>query len=97
MVNYGRNADKRKELKKQIEENLSIKINDFVRRTQEEFKGEPFGWSLLARRKFQTLPEYENFDWMKSYPSMEVDVKVDVRFGEFGKQGEVPHLEGVRD
>jgi spore germination protein KC len=97
MVNYGKNADKRMELKKHIEENLSAKLNGLVKRTQEEFKGEPFAWSLLARRKFQTLPEYEHFDWMKSYPSMEVDVKVDVRFGEFGKQGEVPDLEGVRD
>lgn len=97
MVNYGRNADKRQELKKQIEDNLSAKIDDFVKKTQEEFKGEPFGWSLLARRKFHSLPEYEKFDWMKSYPTMKVDVKVDVRFGEFGKQGEVPNLEGVRD
>jgi Ger(x)C family germination protein len=97
MVNYGRNADKRSALKKQIEENLSGKLAEFVKRTQEEFKGEPFGWSLLARRKFQTIPEYEKFDWMKSYPSMKVSVKVDVRFGEFGKQGEVPNLEGVQD
>jgi spore germination protein KC len=97
MVNYGRNTEKRKELKKKIEDNLSAKIDDFIKKTQEEFKGEPFGWSLLARRKFQTIPEYEKFDWMKTYPTMKVDVKVDVRFGEFGKQGEVPNLKKVRD
>jgi spore germination protein KC len=97
MVNYGRNPAKRKQLKKHIEEILVAKSEEFVKKTQEEFKGEPFGWSLIARKEFLTLPEYEKFNWMKSYPNMKVNIKVNIRFGEFGRQGEVPSIEKVRD
>lgn len=97
MVNYGRNPEKRKQLKKHIEESLAAEMDKFVKRSQEEFKGDPFGWSLIARKKFLTIPEYENFDWMKTYPNMKVNIKVNIRFGEFGRQGELPDIEKVRD
>ncbi|MFD2445366.1 Ger(x)C family spore germination protein [Bacillus sp. CGMCC 1.16607] len=97
MVNYAKDAKKRAKLKKSIEERLSKKLENFVKKTQEEFKGEPFGWSLIARNKFQTIPEYEKFDWMKSYPNMKVNIHLDVKYGEFGRQTELPNLKKVRD
>lgn len=97
MTNIGKSTQKREKLKRFLEEKLSKKIAVFIKKTQEEFKGEPFGWSLIARKQFLTIPEYEQFDWMKSYPNMKVNVKVDIHFGKFGKQGEVPKLEKVRD
>jgi spore germination protein KC len=97
MVNYGDSVEKRKQLKQSIERKLSSKIEDFVKKTQEEFKGDPFGWSLIARKQFQTIPEYEEFDWMKSYPNLKVNIKVEIKFGEFGRQSELPKLEQMRD
>ncbi|KGR85296.1 hypothetical protein CD30_19180 [Ureibacillus massiliensis 4400831 = CIP 108448 = CCUG 49529] len=97
MVDYVNDSEKRGILKKSIEKEITDKITALVKRTQEEFKGEPFGWSIIARKQFATLPEYREFDWMNTYPSMEVNIKVEVNFGNFGQQSEIPNFEEVRD
>ena len=97
MVDYSKSKAKRYKLKETIESSIESKLEALVKKTQEEFKGEPFGWSLLARKKFLTTSEYEKFDWMKSYPNIKVNVKVSIVFGEFGRQTELPKYERVRD
>lgn len=97
MVNYAKQKDKREELKRQIEERLENRLNDFVKRTQEEFRGEPFGWSLTARKQFSTLPEYQKFDWMKSYPNMDAKVTVKIKINDYGRQSKLPNINKVRD
>ncbi|MHC0036247.1 Ger(x)C family spore germination protein [Pseudoneobacillus sp. C159] len=97
MVNYGENPAKRKQLKRFLEKRLTQKLEDLIKKTQEEYRADPFAWSLLARKQFQTIPEFENFNWMKSYPNLQANVKVKIRFGEFGRQGELPKLKEVRD
>lgn len=97
MVNYAFHKDKREELKKHIEERFEKKLNDFIKKTQEEFRGEPFGWSLYARKHFSTLPEYHKFNWMEKYPSMVVNVNVEVKINEYGRQVKLPSLKKVRD
>lgn len=97
MVSYGEDEKKRAYLKHYIEKKLEAKMEEFVDKTQKKLKGEPFGWSLIARKKFQTLPEYKKFDWMNTYPNMKVNIKVKIRFGEFGRQGKLPKISEVRD
>ncbi|SOC45023.1 spore germination B3/GerAC like protein [Ureibacillus acetophenoni] len=91
------NNGKIEQLKIHIEEELQKKMSKLIKRTQEEFKGEAFGWSLIARKKFLSRPDYEKFDWMKSYPDMKVNVKVNVFIGTFGEQSKLPDLNEVRD
>lgn len=97
MVNYEKDISKRNKLKKSIEKELTKEIEKLVKKTQKEFKGEPFSWSLIARKKFLTIPAYEEFDWMKSYPKMKVNVNVIVTFGDFGRQSELPNMKEIRD
>ena len=97
MINYAKNKDKVKELKQSITGKIEEKMKQYIRRSQEEFKGETFHLSVPIRREFSTLPEFREFDWMKSYPEAEVSVKVDIQFGEFGRQTKLPKLEEVRD
>ncbi|MFC7686116.1 Ger(x)C family spore germination protein [Ureibacillus sp. GCM10028918] len=97
MKNYSKDNQERKELKKYLEEQMTKEINNLVKKTQEEYKGEPFGWSLSARKKFKSIPEYEAFDFMKTYPHMIVKVKVSIEFGNFGRQSEMPNLDEMRD
>lgn len=97
MVNYATSKEKRDVLKKYLEERLTEKFEELVKKTQEEYKAEPFAWSLYVRKQFLTIPEYKDFDWMKSYPDMKVSIKVNIQFGEFGRQGELPNLEKMRD
>lgn len=97
MTNYASHKDKREKLKRHIEERLEKKMNDFVKKTQEDFKAEPFGWSLYARRQFSTLPEYHKYNWMERYPNMDVKVSVKVKINEYGRQSKIPSLRRVRD
>ncbi|WP_083652494.1 Ger(x)C family spore germination protein [Bacillus sp. MRMR6] len=97
MTSYGDDEEKKKILKKHLEEHLTDTIQTFVEKMKEEFKGEAFMWSIYARKKFKTVQEYTEYDWMKTYPEAEVKVAVEVTFGEFGKQSKVPSLEILRD
>lgn len=97
MVDYYHDEKKRQELKKHIEDSLQKEFTQFIKRTQEEFKGEPFGWSLDARRHFRTNQQFEKFNWMESYPKMDVRVKVKVKFGSFGRQADVLDIRKVRE
>jgi len=97
MINYAKNKGKVLELKRFIKKRIENKMSDYITRTQEEFKGETFHLSVPIRRQFKTLPEFRDFDWMKSYPDADIKVKVDIRFGEFGRQTKLPKLKEVRD
>jgi spore germination protein KC len=97
MINYARNPGKQKVLKEHIEKSIKTNIEDFIEKTQEDFGASPFSLSLHARKNFLTIPEFQQYDWMKSYPSMDISVSVLVEFGEFGKQAKVPYLEETRD
>lgn len=97
MINYAKNKGKVMELQRFITKRIENKMSDYITRTQEEFKGDTFHLSVPIRRRFKTLPEFRDFDWMKSYPETVVKVKVDIRFGEFGRQTKLPKLKEVRD
>ncbi|SOC10644.1 Ger(x)C family germination protein [Ureibacillus xyleni] len=96
MTDYS-NSNNRETLKNHIKNEATRKIEKVVKKSQEEFKGDPFGWSLIARKQFMTIPEYEAFNWMESYPKMRVKINVEIVLGKFGRQDELPHLEEMRD
>jgi spore germination protein KC len=97
MVEYAKSHHKREILSKSIKETIENRLNEFIKMTQEEYKAEPFGWSLIARKKFLTIPEWQAFDWMKTYPGMDIHVSVDIELGKFGRQGDIPKLKEIRD
>lgn len=97
MVNYADHKKKREQLRKHIENRFERRLNDFVKKTQEEFKGEPFGWSLYARRKFTNVHDYHKYNWMEKYPNMDVRINVEVKISEYGRQTKLPNLQKVRD
>ncbi|RFB17600.1 Ger(x)C family spore germination protein [Bacillus sp. HNG] len=97
MVNYADEEEKREELKKHISNGFERRINDLIKRTQEEFEADLFGFSLFARKHFLTIPQWESYDWMKAYPTADISVIVDIRFDEFGRQSKLPSYERIRD
>ncbi|MFD2043910.1 Ger(x)C family spore germination protein [Ornithinibacillus salinisoli] len=96
-TNVAKDDEKRETLKKSFQEAITKEFEDLIKKTQDEFKTEPFGWSLIARKEFSTIPEWTSFDWMKSYPDIEIKVTTDVRLGKFGRQGEMLNVEDVKD
>lgn len=97
MVDYYRNKNNREKLKRHLEDSLQQEFAQFIKKTQEEFKGEPFGWSLKARRHFKTIKQFEKFNWMESYPNMNVSIKVNIKFEIFGRQSETIDIRKVRE
>ncbi|MFS0777918.1 Ger(x)C family spore germination protein [Neobacillus sp. 3P2-tot-E-2] len=98
MENYAENLEKQLILKKKIESELKENLSALVKRTQDEFKSEPFYWSLYARPLFSSVKEYEKWDWTnKNYPFANVNIKVDVEIVGFGKQMKESEMEKVRD
>ncbi len=97
MTNYARDREKQEILRNHIEKTIAFNIEKFIKKTQDEYGGSPFSISLHGRKHFLTIPEFNQFDWMKSYPDMDIEVSVDIEFGEFGKQAKVPYLEELRD
>lgn len=84
-VNYTDNEDNRDKLKEHFAKYMEEKSMLLVKRTKEEFEGEPFQWSLAVRRKFWTLEEFLKYDWMKKYPKAKVSIKYDVKIIGTGK------------
>ncbi|MBT2638156.1 Ger(x)C family spore germination protein [Bacillus sp. ISL-39] len=97
MINYAKNREKVKILKKSLTAAIEKNFTDFISYGQEEFKGNTFDLSIPMRKEFATLREFREFDWMHTYPDAEVKVNVSIRFGEFGRQSKLPKLEEVRD
>lgn len=84
--NYVTNFKNQEKLRNQIEESLEKKFNELVKKTQEEYKVNPFNWSHVARRNFLTMQDYEAYNWNEKYLNADVDIKVEVKFTGFGKQ-----------
>lgn len=97
MVNYAENKQKVVKLKQYLTDHIEKKMAQFIEKTQKEFKGDTFHLSVPFRKHFATLGEFRDFDWMKTYPDAEVNVKVEIHFGEFGRQTKLPKLKEVRD
>ncbi|RSD20517.1 Ger(x)C family spore germination protein [Mesobacillus subterraneus] len=97
MINYAKNKKKVDELKESMTVKIEENLNKFIKKTQEELKGDTFHLSIPVRREFGTLKEFRDYDWMKSYPDAEINVSVDIRFGEFGRQTKLPEMREVRD
>ncbi|WP_281890242.1 Ger(x)C family spore germination C-terminal domain-containing protein [Paenibacillus sp. YYML68] len=86
LIDYIANVSNQELLKQSIEEQLSSKAKALIKRTQTEFKGEPFTWYLSARQKFATYQQYQAYDWIEQYPRADVEVTFSVSIQQFGKQ-----------
>lgn len=85
-VKYVEVKDNEHILKDAIKNQLEEKANKLVKKTQEDFGGEPFLWGLEVRKKFWTFEEYQKYNWMDKYTKAEVSVNFDVKIRSFGKQ-----------
>jgi len=88
MENYVTNLDHQELLERTIEDVMTRETMDFIRRTQEEFRSEPFNWHNQVRKKFWTWNDYIRYDFIGKYPRAEVKVVYEVEIENFGKQFE---------
>lgn len=94
LTNY-QNKNNRAKLERTLQEEIKKEFMTFINRTQTEFKAQPFGWSLIARRKFLTIQQYNNYKFAENYPDMEIRLNVNTRITDYGRQKNIPKLEGI--
>ncbi|MEQ6389991.1 Ger(x)C family spore germination protein [Bacillaceae bacterium S4-13-58] len=86
LIDYAIDMDKQMLLEKSIKQQIEKKAMELIKKTQEEFKGQPFYWSLPGRKYFSTVEEWKNYDFDEKYKDMEVEVTIDITLAGFGEQ-----------
>jgi hypothetical protein len=89
-VNYTDDENNRKALKEHFAKHMEERCRLLIKKTQQEFGGEPFQWSLAVRRNFWTLEEFHEYNWMKKYPDAKVTIKFEADIIGTGKQLKSP-------
>lgn len=97
MTNYEANEQNRKKLVYYIEQMLTDRANKLIQKSQKEYQGDFFGWSLEARKKFWTIPDFEAFGWLEKYPEMDIKLSFDIKLGHIGSQSNIPISKKGRD
>ncbi len=76
----GVNSIARSDLKPIYEEAFSKYIeqgcNTLIKRTQEEFRSDIFGFGQHLTHRFWTVQDWEEFNWLHRYPDAEINVAV---------------------
>lgn len=86
LINYAMNMEKQSLLRNSIKKQIEKKAMDLIKKTQEEFQGQPFYWSLPARKYFNSIEQWKDYEFDKKYKDMIVSVNVDITLTGFGEQ-----------
>ncbi|MFD2658301.1 Ger(x)C family spore germination protein [Gracilibacillus thailandensis] len=98
LIPYTQNLEYRKKLEEEIVKRLEDKTEAFIKKTQTEYRSDPFYWSLNIRKHFKDIKEYEKADWHKNiYPNAKINVTYELDTLEFGKMIDDSDLNEVRD
>lgn len=86
LSNYTTNLKNQQRLKESIKDTLEKETIDFIKKTQDAFKSEPFLWYLEARQTFWTIDEYTQYNWPKKYSEAKIEVNFNVEIENLGEQ-----------
>lgn len=86
LIDYVLNMDNQTRLKRAIEDQFTTAAEQLTKKTQEQFKSEPFKWYLQARKNFSTWKQYDQYDWNSKYPTADIEIEVKATLESFGKQ-----------
>ena len=84
LIDYG--LPKTTILEKAFEQYIKKATENLVRRTQDEFKSDIFGFGLKARRLVLTQKQWEDLKWRELYPDATVNIEVDLKIRRTGTQ-----------
>ncbi|GFP77206.1 Ger(x)C family spore germination protein [Clostridium fungisolvens] len=69
--------DKIEELNQTIEQLIQRGVSDVIRKTQQEYNTDVFGFGKKVARSFFTVTEFEEYNWLKHYKDAKINVEVD--------------------
>ncbi|NLM13136.1 MAG: Ger(x)C family spore germination protein [Epulopiscium sp.] len=91
-IDYVTDENKQELLKTSIQKRMEELTMNLIKKTQEEFGGEPFLWSQIARRKFWLYEDFKKYNWPEKYKNAKITVKYDIKIEDFGKYNKPPKL-----
>jgi Ger(x)C family germination protein len=65
------------ELNKSIEQIVQRGVSDVIKKTQQEYNTDVFGFGKRVARNFFTVTEFEEYNWLKHYKDAKINVEVD--------------------
>ncbi|WP_161568356.1 Ger(x)C family spore germination protein [Anaerobacillus alkaliphilus] len=95
-TNYVTNLDQQSRLKEAFQAELEEKVNQLISYTQNDLKGDPFLWSLRARRNFVTVDQFKDYQWMEKYEQADIHVSFDLTFKDFGQKLHPSKVEKIK-
>ncbi|MBK1811252.1 Ger(x)C family spore germination protein [Clostridium sp. YIM B02505] len=69
--------DKIDELNNSIEQIIQRGVSDLIRKTQQDYNTDIFGFGKIAARNFSTVTKFEEYNWLKHYKDAKINVEVD--------------------
>ena len=63
---------------------LERDADKLIRKTQEEFQSDVFGFGEEAKKKFLTWDDWEQYDWLKVYPQVDINVSFNINIRRIG-------------
>ncbi|GFZ31072.1 hypothetical protein CSC2_15980 [Clostridium zeae] len=90
--------DKIEELNMSIEHLVQKGVSDVIRKTQEEYNTDIFGFGKKVARNFYTVTEFEEYNWLKHYKDAKINVEVDAnvrRTGIMSKSSQIRNNENT--
>lgn len=84
-INY-EDPDKKPLLEKALIQHVEKRCNEIVRRSQEEFNADIFGFGYIVKHHFLTQQQWKEFNWSERYPYAQVKVKVHAKIRRTGLQ-----------
>ncbi|WP_153461487.1 MULTISPECIES: Ger(x)C family spore germination protein [Sediminibacillus] len=98
LVDYAENSENQKILRKTITDDINKRAEQLVKKAQQEYRSDPFYWSIYVRKYFRTIKEYEKADWNHDiFPNADVKLDFQLTQIEFGKMLNDSDLDAVRD
>lgn len=70
------NTDTLTKLNSSLKDYLSSQITNYLYKTAKEYKTDINQFFRMARRKFKTLPDFENYNWAQKYENAEFHVEI---------------------
>ena len=69
--------DRIEDLNKSIEQLVQRGVSDVIRKTQQEYNTDVFGFGKRVARNFYTVTEFEEYNWLKHYKDAKINVEVE--------------------
>jgi hypothetical protein len=86
LVDYEHSEENQSKLKAFLEKKLTEDSMLLVKKSQKQFRSEPFLWYIHVRKKFRSFNQFESYDWESRFGEAKIFVTYKIKLQNFGKQ-----------